>query len=582
MYASTTHRPLLPALPRNWLWAALAAAVLTACGGGDSTGTPDVTSPPTTEPTTPPVDGAEGEDGGGDDGTTPPPVATGRWTRGDLHVHTYQSDDAQTGLEQVLDQGFDQYGLDWMALSNHLRLSARDHTGAALPGGSIPFSRAMAEYEAPFIRQAQAAGRYKDKLILSSAEWDMPTHDHVNVGILTDQPMSDKAFKAMNQFEYFFTNRNAALFDAADVAAWNTQRARAYSTHADAVGAIAWLRDNHGETSYMLLNHPSRYNGRYTAAQLREMNDTAPNVFFMIEGLVGNQMEPDRGGYAESYTAANLPSRTYGGTDYMVARLGGMWDALLGEGRRVWTVANSDFHFKTAQGLYSSGYAPGEYAKTYLHQADEGAQGWLDSLRAGQAFGVLGDLIDALDFSAAGPAPENASAAMGGELSVKPGETVTVTIRFKSPERNNRETALGSGVLAGEQPQVDHVDLIAGHVVAKAAPASAAYAESTNASTRVIARFFKKDWQVDAEGYNVVTYRYTPAASQYLRLRGTNLGVDVAGETSRGEPLPDTKITLADNQARFDAIDARNYGDLWFYSNPVFVTVAEAATAGTR
>ena len=81
---------------------------------------------------------------------------------------------------------------------------------------------------------------------------------------------------------------------------------------------------------------------------------------------------------------------------------------------------------------------------------------------------------------------------------------------------------------------------------------------------------------------SVITYRYTPATSQYLRLRGTNLGVDVAGETSRGEPLPDAKITLADNQARFDAIDARNYGDLWFYSNPVFVTVAAAATAGTR
>jgi hypothetical protein len=30
----------------------------------------------------------------------------------------------------------------------------------------------------------------------------------------------------------------------------------------------------------------------------------------------------------------------------------------------------------------------------------------------------------------------------------------------------------------------------------------------------------------------------------------------------------------ADNTARVNAINDRNYGSLWFYSNPVFVTVA--------
>ena len=70
-------------------------------------------------------------------------------------------------------------------------------------------------------------------------------------------------------------------------------------------------------------------------------------------------MEPDRGGYAEAYTPAKLPNRTYGGVDYLVAQLGGTWDALLGEGRRIWTVADSDFHFRVnATGQYSSGYAP--------------------------------------------------------------------------------------------------------------------------------------------------------------------------------------------------------------------------------
>ena len=48
---------------------------------------------------------------------------------------------------------------------------------------------------------------------------------------------------------------------------------------------------------------------------------------FGFEGMPGNQMEPDRGGLNLT-TAEN---RTYGGSDYMLAKVGGAWDALLGE-----------------------------------------------------------------------------------------------------------------------------------------------------------------------------------------------------------------------------------------------------------
>jgi hypothetical protein len=47
----------------------------------------------------------------------------------------------------------------------------------------------------------------------------------------------------------------------------------------------------------------------------------------------------------------------------------------------------------------------------------------------------------------------------------------------------------------------------------------------------------------------------------------------VAGEPQDGYPLPDAKTTVTEDAARFNAINARNYNDLWFYSNPVFVTV---------
>ena len=55
--------------------------LLSACGGSDDDD--DTSTPPVvTEPT--------------------PPVKTGAWSAGDLHVHTIQSDDAQTILESCL------------------------------------------------------------------------------------------------------------------------------------------------------------------------------------------------------------------------------------------------------------------------------------------------------------------------------------------------------------------------------------------------------------------------------------------------------------------------------------------------
>lgn len=397
--------------------------LLSACGGSDDDDeTPAVTPPPVvTDPT--------------------PPVRTGAWSAGDLHVHTIQSDDAQTTLESVLDQAFDRYKLDWAALSNHLRMSGRDHTGLAIPGGSIPFSTGMARYEVPFIKQAQAAGRYAGKIIFSSFEWDMPTHDHVNIGIGTDDPMSEKSLRAVAEFEYLYTNKAANLFDPQLVSDLAGQ-ARAYTTHADSLTALKWLRDRHPD-SYMLLNHPSRYAGKYTIGQLREMHDLAPSIFFAIEGMVGNQMEPDRGGYAEAYTADKLPNRTYGGVDYLVAKLGGTWDALLGEGRRIWTVADSDFHFRVnATGQYSSGYAPGEYAKTYVWKDGKDMAAVVAGLKSGRLFGVFGDLIDALEFQARGA---SGTAQMGGELVAAKGEQVEVTIRFRSPGSNHYEYPIESG-----------------------------------------------------------------------------------------------------------------------------------------
>jgi hypothetical protein len=557
--------PSLPGLPLSRLAFSLVlgTALLAGCGGGSDSGVlfgglPAAPAPaPAPAPPAPP----------------PAPAAeAGRWTVGDLHVHTWQSDDTQqiSTLDQVLAKAFDRFGLDWVAISDHLRLSSYDNAGNKLPA-QIPFSEGMAKYQVPRIKALQAGGKYADKTIFASAEWDMPAHDHGNVGILTDSPMSDAALKAVSQFEYLFTNRDAALFPAADVAAWGPKAGTGYNTHAETMQAVAWLKKNYPATSYLQINHPSRNPGKYTIAQLREMNDLAPDIVFSLEGMVGNQMEPDRGGYNSAYLDANLPSRTYGGVDYLVAKLGGTWDALLSEGRRIWNVADSDYHFTTSQGLYSSGYAPGEYAKNHLFGDIKDPKSLLAAMRAGRLFAVNGDLIDALDFRVEG---SKGAGRMGSELAAAAGEELRITVRFRSPERNNFEYQLGSGLYANVKPVVDHIDLIAGDVTGREQPGTPGYDRATNPSTRVVKRFTRADWKLDAEGYYAASFTVKAGANQYFRLRGTNLGTDVPGETANGEPLPDARTEGNDNVARFNAINARNYADLWFYSNPVFVKVA--------
>ena len=62
-----------------------------------------------------------------------------------------------------------------------------------------------------------------------------------------------------------------------------------------------------------------------------------------------------------------------------------------------------------------------------------------------------------------------------------------------------------------------------------------------------------------------VTFSYKAEKNQYLRLRGTNLGLNVPDQTQKGNPLNDD--LMGDNSP------AKAWADLWFYSNPIFVKV---------
>jgi len=402
-----------------------------------------------------------------------------------------------------------------------------------------------------------------------------------------------------------------------------------YNSNSGAIAGAKYLQDNFPTTSYFLPNHPSRALG-YTAASFKEFYDVAPDVCFGAELLPGHQASAFRGGlgYVTVYDSvlkknvniasksgttlqakltsyiASLASaeqakyttviqtamlaslvkneplqRTYGGADYMLAKIGGVWDTMLSEGRRFWIFGNSDFHIDSEKAATKAGsepdFWPGEYSKNYTYTDGKDYQSILDGMRSGNSYTVLGDLINALDYKVAN---NSTHATMGEYLTPIAGKETIMTIRFKSPTVNNN----------GVTPVVDHIDLIAGEV--KSEP-STKYVDSSQtnitsfvdpnqyltaeyrnddvtATTSVIKRINRSEFVQDKDGYMTVTFTI-PASSKnmYYRLRGTNNAVGTANVDANGNPAIDTALGVfaGDNTVQ------KAYSDLWFYTNPIFI-----------
>lgn len=494
------------------------------------------------------------------------PLPAGRWLAGDFHNHTFLTD-GNTEADEVLAHAF-RFGLDWIANSEHGGAYARTPKGVPWPKdtellGSPPAGKmwrwqSLWRYSYPLIKEARA--HYPDKRILQGYEWNMPTLSHASVGIIgTDEDGG----RAIARHEYLFdandtgTSADTLLGVSGKVTAENPEKALA---------GVKWLADNYPESSYCIINHPSRMLS-YSITDFRAFNDLAPRVAFGFEGIPGHQRNPARGGYDRGPfqdargTDITAKARTYGGADLMIAEVGGSWDALLGEGRRFFTFVNSDFHYPDHD------FWPGEYAKIHTYVADTDHDGQssaselLNGLRSGNSFIAHGDLVSELEFKARSGQKQTE---MGGTLAADKGDGVEILIRFRSPKTNHN----------GDRVTVDHIDLIAGEVHAKAGKYLAdgitpnpAFAKDHNDTTRVLATFTNKEWHDEGDGWQTMTYRLRDVASdRYFRLRGSNLGCGVAGETDQ-QCNPVNDDLMAPNTA------GKAYADLWFYANPLFVTV---------
>lgn len=461
--------------------------------------------------------------------------------------------------------------------------------------------------------------------------------------------------------------------------------------HNKTVEAMKWMKEFHANGSYYVPAHLERAgpfnpdgNNGFNVEHLRDFNNAAPSVAFGFETQPGHGASSNRGEYQVKRNSIagvltdSVGGTTYGGTGVYGAQLGGVWDALLGEGRNFWFFASSDWHNRGSFGpddrRSTQDFYPGEYQRNYTMVRNGSdklrPQKIVDGLRTGNNFAASGQLIDRLAFIAcasyAGPgARSNAAvealavaaatnntdidttgcATMGEKLVVRPGAEIVVSIVVRDPDGANyspytfpNPSLLQIGTTQPlNMPVLDHIDLIRGLVSGYKTPGSADYAgewprntnwlrtDGTTADLSVVPAAAKNTtasviktfsgagatpWVpvvsgVDSSTFQKMTYRVPAvAASQYVRLRGSNLPAAVPYETdASGNPLADI-YTNASNTAmlkipcttvgttlsgnaidgcpahlpvvggqKMVAYDVAAWSDLWFYSNPIYIQV---------
>lgn len=450
-----------------------------------------------------------------------------QWQAGDHHIHSefsadYQADPANPAAIPTPLFGSDgryeirknaemarSFGLSWMVSTDH---------------GGPNHSQINHDIAYPALQASRQA--VPEILQFFGMELDTPAGDHSSLII----PRSDGERGQLREIEAGYSRREA---HPADPARDKPERMIA------ALGAMKMQP----LPPVLIANHPSRSApdtssyGRYDPAEFRNWNDTAPTVAVGMEGAPGHQagaLRADGSSDPEGHRGGYEKVRTMGGFDPMTARLGGLWDSMLGEGRRWWITATSDSHRNWREG--GNDFWPGEYSKTYVLARRDYAD-ILDGLRHGRVFVTTGDLVSAVDVRVARARARKNVAGIGEALHISPGEDVVVEIRVRDPQAPN---------FGGRNPQVSRIDLISGSVLGPVVDRTA----DRNATTRVVRRFTDSDWHRDGE-YLVMRHRLKDVRTPlYLRVRGTN--------TQELEPAVD--VSAEDPWA-----------DLWFYGNPTFI-----------
>ena len=476
-----------------------------------------------------------------------------QWLVGDHHTHSQYSYDAMYTLDRIAGGGRD-HGANWIVFTDH---------------GHAEHERASVE---PTAKDVLAARRkYPDLLLWHGMEWNVPGAEHASLFFQAGENQAAKLREFERNFDWRLTDSEASSPE----------------NEALAIKALKWLADQERtrqiHAPVVLINHPLR-NGRIAPHEMRAYRDAAPNIVIGMEGVPGAQADGfpkplgnggARGGYGNSPGSNSWPGypaeayRTYGGWDWMTAKVGGLWDSLLAEGKPWWITTNSDSHYNRGDTLvrpqvpgdwydttgkypdpidtgtpqlfapYADFY-PGEFSRTYVGVTRRSYEGVLEGLRAGRIWLCHGGLVADLAVGVHGCGDAQT---LGGRLRVRRGEDVTVVVSARLASRPN------SG---GAVPRLARLDVIAGPVTGPAADRET----MTAPGTRVV-RSFEPRWAPGRQ----VTFQHTFRNVRepfYVRVRGT----DGKEHVDDGiEPTP-------------DVIGQSNpFEDLWLYANPIFVDV---------
>jgi hypothetical protein len=291
--------------------------------------------------------------------------------------------------------------------------------------------------------------------------------------------------------------------------------------HLKTVEAVKWMKQYHGAGSYYVPAHLERAgpfnasgsNG-FNVEHLRDFNNAGPDIAFGMETQPGHGASSNRGEYQVlrnggfpvgtpgGTTQDSVGGTTYGGTGVYGAQIGGVWDALLSEGRKFWFFASSDWHNRGVFGpddrRSTQDFQPGEYQRNYAlvrNGADKlRPQTIVDGLRSGNNFASSGQLIDRLSFivcqglteaqvqalavaaASSSTAVDSTSCAnMGEKLALAASGDVVVGIVVRDPAGlNNSPYSFPNPSLLQvsinqplNAPVLHHVDLIGGDVTSK-------------------------------------------------------------------------------------------------------------------
>ncbi|MEE6258842.1 CehA/McbA family metallohydrolase domain-containing protein [Plantactinospora sonchi] len=438
------------------------------------------------------------------------------WRAGDHHIHSEYSGDYDTSTNPpTFVKGADavypivtnaimakNFGLTWAMCTDH---------------GGPNHSKVNLEQAYPDLLLSRRL--VPEVLQFWGMEFDAPAMDHHTLMI----PRHDDEAKMLHDLESKFAKNEPYPAD------------KGRDTEAKMIEFLSYAK-HMPHKPLVIAHHAARSAsgwgvwGQDTPHEFRNNQDTAPDIYVGFEGAPGHQAGPLNGGARGGY--GNYP--THGGFDQMTARVGGLWDSLLGEGRRWWITATSDSHVHWTRG--GSDFWPGEYSKTYVNARQDYGD-IMDALRTGRIFVTTGDLITGLDVTARG---QGRAASVGESitLSRRNRTDVEIEIRFRPLPGANHN---------GDRPQVRRVDLIVGQVTGPVTNRDA----DTNPTTRVVARFGPRDWRRQGDEYVIRHTLRNVETDLYARVRGTS--------TDEAEPLA-------------DGLESP-WSDLWFYSNPVFVTV---------